>query len=90
MDKTVETIDSTIAPKIAGIQPSTTNPGTKSVVILKTIALTMNINNPRVMIVSGKVKSTSTGLIKVLIMPKTIAAKSAEVKVSTLIPGYIM
>lgn len=89
VDKIVEAIERTIAPSIAGTQPSTENPGTKSVVTLKTIALTIKMNKPKVSIVRGRVKSTSTGLIKVLIIPKTIAARSADVNVSTLIPGTI-
>lgn len=89
MERIVEAIERTIAPKIAGTQPSTINPGTKSVVILKTMALTIKMNKPKVSIVKGRVKSISTGLIKVLIIPKTIAARSADVNVSTLIPGTI-
>lgn len=89
VDKTVDAIERTMAPKIAGSQPSTINPGTNKVVILKTMALTMKMNNPKVIIVSGSVSKTRTGLIKVLIIPKTTAARSAEVKVSTLIPGTI-
>lgn len=85
----MEAIERTIAPSIAGTQPSTINPGTKMVVTLKTIALTIKINKPKVIIVKGKVKRTRTGLIKVLIIPKTIAARSADVNVSTLMPGTI-
>lgn len=89
VERIVEAIERTIAPKIAGSHPSTINPGTNKVTILKTTALTIKINKPNVIIVKGKVKSKSTGFIKVLIIPKTIAARSAEVKVSTLIPGTI-
>jgi hypothetical protein len=83
VERIVEAIERTIAPSIAGNQPSTENPGTKRVVILKTMALTIKMNNPRVMTVRGKVKRSKTGFIKVLIIPRTMAAKSAEVKVST-------
>lgn len=89
VERIVEAIERTIAPKIAGIQPSTVNPGTKSVVIRNIIALTTKMNNPNVSMVKGKVSKTRTGLIKVLITPKTIAARSADVKVETLIPGTI-
>lgn len=76
-------MESTIAPRIAGSQPSTVKPGTNKVVTRRTMALTIKMNNPRVIIVRGKVRSTKTGLIKVFIIPRTIAARSAEVKVST-------
>ena len=75
MDKIVEAIDKTIAPRIAGIQPSTENPGTNREVSLKTMAFTTKINKPKVITVRGRVKKIRTGLIKVLITPSTIAAK---------------
>lgn len=87
IERAVEAIERTIAPSIAGTQPSTVNPGTKSVVMRKTIAFTTKIKSPKVMIVNGKVRSTSTGFINVLITPRTIAASKAEVNVSTWIPG---
>lgn len=89
VERSVEAIERTIAPRIAGSQPSTINPGTNKVVILKTIALTMKINNPKVIIVRGRVSKTRTGLIKVLMIPRTMAASRADVKVSTFIPGTI-
>ncbi len=87
IERIVEAIDRTMAPSIAGIQPSTMKPGTKKVVILRTMALTTKINNPRVMTVRGKVRRSKIGLMKVLIMPRTMAASRAEVKESTLKPG---
>ncbi len=89
IERAVEAIERTIAPSIAGIQPSTWNPETNNVVILRTIALTININNPNVSNVSGSVSNTNTGLINVLITPRTIAASNADVKDETLIPGTI-
>ncbi len=74
----VETTDNTIAPKIAGIQPSIVNPPTKYEVINKAIALTTNINRPKVITVNGNVKKSKTGFIKVFITPKTIAARIAD------------
>lgn len=82
-------MERTIAPSIAGSQPSTINPGTNRLVIRKTIALTINMNSPKVITVKGRVRRSKTGLIKVLITPKTIAASKAEVKESTLNPGTI-
>lgn len=87
MERTVEAMERTMAPRIAGIQPSTMKPGTKKVVILRTMALTTKINNPRVITVSGKVRRSKIGLMKVFIMPRTMAASKAEVKESTLNPG---
>lgn len=87
IESTVETTDSTIAPKIAGSQPSTMKPGTNREVSLKTMALTINMKSPKVIIVKGNVSKSSSGLIKVLMTPRTMAAKSAEVKESTLKPG---
>lgn len=85
----MEAIERTIAPRIAGNQPSTENPGTNKVVILKTIAFTMKINSPKVRIVRGRVKRTRTGFINVLMTAKTMAARRAEVNASTSIPGTI-
>lgn len=53
------------------------------------MALTINTNKPRVTTVRGKVKRSKIGLMKVLITPKTMAARRAEVKESTLNPGTI-
>lgn len=89
MERTVEATERTIAPRIAGIQPSTMKPGTKKVVILRTMALTTKMNNPKVITVNGKVKRSKIGFMKVLIIPSTIAASNAEVKESTLNPGTI-
>lgn len=87
VERIVEAIDRTIAPSIAGSHPSTIKPGTNKVVMRKTIALTTKINNPSVRIVRGRVKRSKTGLMNVLIIPKTTAARRADVNVSTLIPG---
>lgn len=76
-----------MAPRIAAIQPSTTKPGTKKVVSLRTMALTTNINRPRVITVRGRVNNRRIGLMKVLITARTMAASKAEVKASTLNPG---
>lgn len=89
IERIAETIDRTIAPKIAGNHPSTVNPETNKAVNLKTIALTINRNKPKVIIVKGKVKKTKSGLINVLITPKTMAASRAETKLATWIPGTI-
>ncbi len=76
-----------MAPSIAGSQPSTIKPGTNNVVMRNTMALTTKINNPSVRIVRGRVRRSNTGLMNVFIIPRTTAARRAEVNVSTLIPG---
>jgi hypothetical protein len=89
IERTVEAIERTIAPSIAGSQPSTIKPGTNREVNLKTMALIIKTNSPRVMTVKGKVSKSKIGLMNVFITPRTIAAKSAEVNESTLNPGTI-
>ena len=53
------------------------------------IALITKRNNPRVMIVIGRVKMTRTGLIKKLSKPNTKAKTSAVVYRSICTPGVI-
>lgn len=85
----METTERTMAPRMAASQPSTMKPGTKRVVSLRTIALTTNINRPKVMTVRGRVNNRRIGLMKVLMTARTMAASKAEVKASTLNPGTI-
>lgn len=87
MDKTVATTDSTIAPKIAGIQPESISPGTKYETINNITASITKVKSPKVIIVIGAVINDNTGFIKVLTIPKTMEAKRAVVKLSTLNPG---
>lgn len=89
VDNAVDTTDKTTAPKIAGSQPSIISPGTTYETINKTTALTTKVNNPSVTTVKGAVTKCNTGLIKVFTTPRTIEAKTAEVKLSTLNPGTI-
>lgn len=83
IDNAVPTTDNTIAPNIAGTQPSILRLGTTADTINKTTALITNENNPSVIIVIGRAISASTGFIKVLTTPKTMAARTAEVKLAT-------
>jgi len=53
-------------------------------------ASTTKVNSPKVKKFMGKVKSVSTGLIKVLISPNTMATITADTKPSTVIPGRII
>lgn len=77
----------TIAPIIAGTQPSRVKPGTTEATINKTIAFITNANSPKVTMVNGALIKLKIGFIKVLTTPNTMAAKTAVVKVSTLNPG---
>ena len=89
MDKAVETIDKTIDPKMAAVQPSTINPGTTAAAINNITALITKAKRPKVIMVIGRVISSKIGLIKVLTKPKTIPAKIAVVKSATFTPGTI-
>ncbi len=79
----------TMAAKIAGSKPLTVSPGTMAAAIQRTMALTTNVNNPKVRMLIGAVKIRRIGLIKVLITPNTIAARTAVGKSSTPKPGTI-
>lgn len=73
--------------KIAGIQPSITSPGTNVETRNNITALITKANNPKVTIFNGAVTNARIGFIKVFTTPKTTAAKTAVVKLSTLNPG---
>jgi hypothetical protein len=68
-------------------KPSTLNPDTSLDASRIMIALITNRNNPRVMIVTGKVKITSIGFISRLRMANTIASIRAVAKSLTFTPG---
>jgi hypothetical protein len=55
-------------------------------VIINIIPLRINVNNPNVNILIGKVKTTKIGLIIVFIMPKIAAATIVVLKLDTLTP----
>src|SRR3989338_2736920 len=76
---TVETTESTIAPKIAATQPSIIRPGTTADTINKTTALITKVKRPSVTTFSGAVIKDNAGFTKVLTTPKTMAAKMAVV-----------
>lgn len=86
-DRTVDVTAKTTAPKIAGKNPSNTNPGTTSVVRYSTTAFITKLNSPKVKRFIGKVTMVNIGLTTVLITPITMAASNAVVKLSTLNPG---
>lgn len=67
-------------PSIAGSQPSIVKPFTIEATINNITALITKENNPKVIIDKGAVIKLRIGLIKVLTIPKTIAASRAVVK----------
>ena len=86
-ERAVEMKDNTIAAITAWNGPSISTPGTIYAAIPNTIALTTNMNNPRVIKVSGAVKRTSSGLINVLRNPNMIANNIAVTKSLISNPG---
>jgi len=68
-------------------KPATVTPGTMAAASMIRNVLITRANNPRVMIESGKVRATSTGLMKVLIAPSTTARTRADTTPSTPMPG---
>jgi hypothetical protein len=76
----------TIAKSSATKNPPTAKPGTIEAASMIRSALMTIENNPSVRTLIGKVNSTISGLINMLIRPITSAAKSAPMKV-TLTPG---
>ena len=63
------------------------NPPTILVHKIMISAFITNKNKPNVRIVTGKVKITNMGLIKIFSNPNTIATNNAVVKLSTCTPG---
>ena len=84
-------IDSTSAPRSAGKNPATTNPGTMSVIAQKRSAFRTNENNPSVMMVIGSVRIAKTGLITITITDHTSAPRKIVVHPpATVIPGTML
>jgi hypothetical protein len=79
-------IDKTILKNKAVQKELTAKPPTifEQRIIIK--ALITNKNNPKVTIVTGKVKNTKMGLINVLSNPKTTATSIEVTKLETVIP----
>src|SRR5204863_2317002 len=74
-----------IAPKTADQKPATWKPSMNEPTNQNKRPLMTKMNSPSVSKVAGKVSSTSTGRMNVLIRPSTSAAISAETIESTLI-----
>lgn len=84
--KTKFTIDKTRPKSNAHQKLATEKPFTNMAVNIINMALIAKVNKPKVMILIGKVKISKTGLIKVLIIPKTRATIKAVTKLSILTP----
>jgi len=89
-NNTVETRERRMEPIKALQNPSTTKPGVIRPANSNNPALMINVNNPSVKILMGRVKSTKTGLMRALISPMIRAATSAVVKSLTAMPVTIL
>lgn len=75
-------MDAIIAEKIF----FTSKPTTTYDVIINTIPLIINVNNPKVIILIGRVKIIKIGLMVTFIIPKIAAAIIVDLKLDTVIP----
>jgi hypothetical protein len=84
----VETIDSTIEPKKAGIKPSILNPvtGVRLLASKRVRALITNVNKPKVIKVIGNVSKARMGRIIALTNPITAAPTRAAIKLFIINP----
>jgi hypothetical protein len=80
---TILIIESTSANSNAQPKLSTVNPGTMRLANHARKALITNVNNPRVITVTGKVKIIKIGLISKLRAASTIAKIKAVIKLDT-------
>ena len=71
----------------AGPKPVTLKPGTMLAASIISAAFITKVKSPNVRILIGKVKTTKTGLMMALMMPRTRATTRAVVKELTLKPG---
>jgi len=74
---------------IAEIRDATENPGTKRSIKRTSAPLRRSRKIPNVIIVSGKVKITRIGFMKVLTTPSITATTNNELNESILTPGKI-
>lgn len=82
-------MDNNIDPNSAAGNPTTVKPGTNFAISKNIRAFITKVNNPNVKRLSGRVKISNIGLIKILISPITITAAIADVKPTNVIPGTI-
>ena len=78
-----------MAAKIPAVAVSIVSPATTTDASHKTTAFITKVKSPMVIILSGKVIKIKKGLIKMLISPMTMEAKSADSILATLNPGTI-
>lgn len=82
-------MDSTIEPKSAALKSATANPGTIFATSQNKNPFIIKVNNPKVRMLIGSVKSINIGFIKILTRPITKAAHNAAINPAKLIPGTI-
>ncbi len=75
------------APRTAGQNPWTSNPGITPEAIFRSSALMTRVNSPRVRIFTGSVTMMRTGLRMVFRIPRVAAAKKADQKLATWMPS---
>ena len=80
-------IDNIMLKSMAVKSPSIWNPGTIADVSCTRRAFRSRENNPRVIRVRGNVSRVKIGLMKVFIIPRTIATRNVVVRLSTVTPG---
>lgn len=81
------TIASTTLNASAHQKPATRNPGTSPETTRMMMALMTNVNSPTVMTLIGSVNARSTGRMKALMAPRTIATTSAGTNPETVTHG---
>ena len=81
--------DNKIDPINAGRNPATVNPGTMYAASINNKAFIINVNNPRVMRLRGRVRNRIIGLMNKFINPITAAATRADPIPPNDIPGTI-
>ncbi len=84
------TRETTIPNSKAAKNVATANPGTICPTNIMIATLITNAKSPKDKIVIGKVKIKRSGLINVLIVPKTTATINAVCQLATCIPGTIL
>jgi hypothetical protein len=89
-NSTVETRERRMEPTSALQKFTTMNPEMRFPAINRSIALIINVNNPNVRMLIGRVKRRRTGLINVFIRPIIMEATRAVVKSFTSMPVTIL
>jgi len=80
-------IDNSMDPSNAAKNPDTIKPGTILPTSQNRRALIIKVNNPKVSKLTGRVKSSIRGFMKIFIRPIATAAHKAGTNPAKLIPG---